>query len=127
MAAIALAWVIGPIPGIVLTVVVAAWFGSILRPSIEAVLRAGVVLLGSRVRVPAEVEPERFLEERCLDAPVGRQPDGELYDAYVRWCRTRGEPVPPWVFVERLRALGLLLVRASAWDAGLWVGVVLRR
>ncbi|HUP87082.1 MAG TPA: J domain-containing protein [Acidimicrobiales bacterium] len=113
--------------GIVATVVVVAWFRSLLRPSVESLLRAVVVLRGSRVRVRPEIEPERFLEDRCLDAPVGRQREDDLYDAYVAWCRGKGEPVAPWVFVERLRGLGLLLVRASAWDAGLWVGVTLRR
>jgi hypothetical protein len=103
------------------------WFGSILRPSIDGTLRAITVLRGARVKVAAEVEPERFLEDRCLDAPVGRQREDDLYDAYVRWCPGRGEPVAPWVFVERLRSLGLLYVKASAWDTGLWVGVVLRR
>ena len=111
----------------VVTVLVFAWFGSVLRPSVDGMLRAIVVLRGARLRVPAAVEPERFLEERCLDAPVGRQHEDQLYEAYVRWCRTKGDPVPPWVFVERLRALGLLLVKSSAWDSGLWVGVVLRR
>jgi hypothetical protein len=111
---------------VAVTIVVFAWFGSILRPSMEGMLRALVVLRGARVKVDGAIEPERFLEERCLDAPVGRQREDELYGAYVRWCRAKGEPVPPWVFVERLRALGLLLVKASAWDSGLWVGVVLR-
>jgi hypothetical protein len=111
----------------IVTVVVLAWFGSILRPSLDGFLRAVVVLRGARLRVDAAVEPERFLEDRCLDAPVGRQHEDQLYEAYVRWCRTKGDPVPPWVFVERLRSLGLLLVRSSAWDSGLWVGVVLRR
>ena len=101
--------------------------GSLLRPSLDGFLRALVVLRGSRVRVAAAVEPERFLEDRCLDTPVGRQREDVLYAAYVSWCRSRGDPVPPWVFVERLRGLGLLFVKASAWDDGLWVGVTLRR
>lgn len=107
-------------------VVVAVWFATILRPSIDGALRAVTVLRGSRLRVAPDVEPERFLEDCCLDAPVARQRDDLLYDAYLAWCRTRGEPVPSWVFVERLRGLGLLYVKASAWDAGLWVGVRLR-
>lgn len=112
---------------VVVALVLAVWFGSILRPSIDGFLRAVVVLRGTRVKVAPAVEPERFLEDRCLDAPVGRQREDVLYAAYVSWCRSRGEPVPPWVFVERLRGLGLLFVRASAWDGGLWVGVTLRR
>ena len=106
--------------------VLCVWFATVLRPSIEGALRAITVLRGSRLKVAAEVEPERFLEDRCLDAPVARQRDDLLYDAYVSWCRGRGEAVPSWVFVERLRGLGLLYVKASAWDAGLWVGVRLR-
>lgn len=112
---------------VVVLFVMTIWFSSILRPSVDGLLRAVVVLRGSHVKVAPAVEPERFLEDRCLDAPVGRQRDDVLYDAYVAWCRSRGEPVAPWVFVERLRGLGLLFVKASAWDAGLWVGVVLRR
>ena len=112
---------------IALLVLVPLWFGGLVRPSIEGFLRALVVLRGSRVRVAAAVEPERFLEDRCLDAPVGRQREDVLYAAYVAWCRGRGDPVPPWVFVERLRGLGLLFVKSSAWDDGLWVGVTLRR
>ena len=99
----------------------------ILLPSVEGLLRALVVLRGSHVKVAAAVEPERFLEDRCLDAPVGRQREDVLYAAYVSWCRSRGDPVPSWVFVERLRGLGLLFIKASAWDAGLWIGVTLRR
>ena len=98
-----------------------------LRAWAEGSLRAVVVLRGSRVKVPPAVEPERFLEDRCLDAPVGRQRDDVLYDAYVAWCRGRGGPVAPWVFVERLRGLGLLFVRSSTWEAGIWVGITLRR
>lgn len=112
---------------VVTVMVLVVWFGSILRPSVDGLLRAVVVLRGARVRVAPAVEPERFLEERCLDTPVGRQREDILYEAYVRWCRGRGDPVPSWVFVERLRSLGLLFVKASAWDAGLWVGVTLRR
>ena len=102
------------------------WFASILRPGLEGFLRAVVVLRGSHVKVTPAVEPVHFLEDRCLDTPVGRQREDLLYEAYVAWCRTRGDPVPPWVFVERLRGLGLLFVKASAWEAGLWVGVTLR-
>ncbi len=101
--------------------------GPVLQPALDGIRRATVVLLGARVRVAPEVEPERFLEETCLDAPVGRQREHELYRAYERWCVARGQPVAPWVFVERLRALGLLYVRSSAWDSGLWVGITLRR
>lgn len=118
---------LSPVAGLVAAGVLAVWFGSLLRPSVEALLRAAVVLRGSRVRVAPAVDPERFLEDTCLDAPVGRQPEDDLYEAYVVWCRTKGDPVPPWVFVERLRGLGLLLVKASAWESGLWVGVTLRR
>ena len=112
---------------VVVLFVLVVWFGSVLRPSVEGLLRALVVLRGTRVKVAPGVEPERFLEERCLDAPVGRQREDVLYDAYVAWCRSRGDPVPPWVFVERLRGLGLLFVKSSAWDTGLWVGLTLRR
>ena len=112
---------------VALLLILAVWFGSILRSSVDGLLRAVVVLRGSRLKVAPAVEPERFLEDRCLDAPVGRQREDVLYAAYVTWCRSRGDPVPPWVFVERLRGLGLLFVKASAWDAGLWVGVTLRR
>jgi hypothetical protein len=124
---VATAFELAPGVGVVVVVIFLIWFGSILRPSIDGFLRAAVVLRGSRVRVKPEVEPERFLEDACLDAPVARQREDDLYDAYVRWCRGRGDAVAPWVFVERLRGLGLLFVKSSAWDSGLWVGVELRR
>ncbi len=101
--------------------------GPVLRPALDGARRAAVVLLGARVRVAPAVEPERFLEETCIDAPVGRQREDQLYRAYVRWCGSRGEPVAPWVFVERLRALGLLYIRPSGWDGALWVGITLKR
>lgn len=101
--------------------------GPLLRPTLDGVRRAVVVLLGARVRVAPEVEPERFLEETCIDAPVGRQREDQLYRAYLGWCGSRGEPVAPWVFVERLRALGLLYIRPSGWDGALWVGITLKR
>jgi hypothetical protein len=99
-----------------------------VRPAVDGALRAVIVLAGTRVRVPEEVAPERFLEATCLDAPVGRVPEDVLYGAYVGWCGDgRGRPVAPWVFVERLRTLGLLLVKPSSWDPGLWVGITLPR
>jgi len=101
--------------------------GPVLRPALDGTRRAAVVLLGARVRVAPAVDPERFLEETCIDAPVGRQREDQLYRAYVRWCGSRGEPVAPWVFVERLRALGLLYIRPSGWDGALWVGITLKR
>jgi hypothetical protein len=120
--AFALAWPVGAVALLALVVL----GGSVLRPAVEGVLRSAIVLLGARVHVREEVAPERFLEATCLDAPVGRQREDELYAAYVRWCGDR-RPVAPWVFVERLRTLGLLLVKSSAWEDGLWVGVTLRR
>lgn len=101
--------------------------GTLLRPALEGALRSVVIIRGARVRVAPEIEPERFLEETCLDAPVGRQDEAQLYLRYIDWCmaRRRG-PIPHWVFVERLRGLGLLYVKASIWDAGLWVGIRLR-
>lgn len=117
---------IAPAAGAVAVGVVLGLSGRLLWPAIEGALRATIVLLGSRVHVRDDVAPERFLEEACLDAPVGRQRERELYEAYVRWCGRR-PPVAPWVFVERLRTLGLLLVKASAWDDGLWVGITLKR
>lgn len=125
------AFLIGPRSGMVALVLVAvalAGRAPLLRPAVDGALRAVIILAGSRVRVPDEVAPERFLEATCLDAPVGRVGEDVLYDAYVRWCGAgRGRPVAPWVFVERLRTLGLLLVKPSAWDPGLWVGVTLPR
>lgn len=122
-------FLIGPRPGAVALVVFAAAVvvrAPFVRPAVDGALRAVIVLAGTRVRVPDAVAPERFLEATCLDAPVGRVPEDVLYDAYVRWCAGgRGHPVAPWVFVERLRTLGLLLVKPSAWDPGLWVGLTL--
>jgi hypothetical protein len=124
------AFLLGTRPGTVAAVVlVVAVVGRapFLRPAVDGALRAVIVLAGSRVRVPDAVAPERFLEHTCLDAPVGRVAEDVLYGAYVRWCGGRGRPVAPWVFVERLRTLGLLLVKPSSWDPGLWVGITLPR
>lgn len=118
---------LSPLTGILALAAAIGFSAPVLQPAYEGALRAGVVLLGSRVRIPPAVDPERFLEETCLDAPVGRQREDQLYAAYLRWCRTRGEPVASWIFVERLRALGLLFIKSSSWDTGLWVGVSLRR
>lgn len=113
---------------VVLFVVALLGRAPLLRPAVDGALRAVIVLAGARVRVPDAVAPERFLEATCLDAPVGRVGEDVLYEAYVRWCGAdRGRPVAPWVFVERLRTLGLLLVKPSAWDPGLWVGITLPR
>jgi hypothetical protein len=125
---VAAALVATPAGGVVLVALLATsrW---VLVPAVDGALRSVVVLRGSRVPVAAEVEPERFLEATCLDTPVGRQRDDVLYDAYVQWCRVAcgAEPVAPWVFVERLRSLGLLRVRSPGWEHGLWIGVTLRR
>ncbi|HVF32894.1 MAG TPA: J domain-containing protein [Acidimicrobiales bacterium] len=123
------AFVVTPVLGAIAVLGALAWGAAALRASVQSVLRAVIVLLGSRVRIADAIAPERFLEDRCLDAPIGRQGERALYDAYVRWCArqpTGDGPVAPWVFVERLRTLGLLLVKPSAWEDGLWVGVTLR-
>lgn len=130
--ALVAAFSLGPGPGIFVTAAVIVSLVlrvPVLQPAVEGALRAAIVLLGARVRIAEEVAPERFLEASCLDAPVGRSGEEELYTAYVRWCASRGtdQPVAPWVFVERLRTLGLLLVKPSAWEKGLWVGITLRR
>lgn len=121
------AWALQPVAGAATVAIALVGARTVLRAAVEGVLRNVVVLLGSRVRVAAAVDPERFLEEACLEAPVGRSSQDDLYRAYARWCKGRGEPVAPWVFVERLRALGLLFIRSSAWEHGLWIGIVLRR
>ena len=119
---------IRPWLGAIAAVLALVWGAGVMRSSVQAMLRAGIVLLGSRVRIADAIAPERFLEDRCLDAPIGRQGERALYEAYVRWCTGRpARAVAPWVFVERLRSLGLLLVKPSAWEDGLWVGVTLRR
>jgi hypothetical protein len=127
MAALVLyaAFTVGRVLGGILVVAIVVWSGTVLRPALEGSLRAVIVLLGTRVHVRDDVAPERFLEATCLDAPVGRQREGELYDAYVRWCGSR-PAVARWVFIEQLRTLGLLLVKPSAWADGIWVGIRLR-
>lgn len=113
--------------GVVLVVIAAvpAWFA--LRGFADSVIRSLIVLWGARLRVPAAANPEGFLEARCFDVPVGRESEDVLYAQYTQWCASRGSsPVPRWVFVERLRAVGLLFVKASAWQTGTWVGIRLR-
>jgi hypothetical protein len=113
--------------GVVLVAVacVPAWF--VLRGFADSLVRSAIVLWGARLRVPDSANPESFLEATCLDTPVGRESEELLYAQYMRWCLQRGSsPVPRWVFVERLRAVGLLFVKASAWQSGTWVGIRLR-
>jgi hypothetical protein len=100
---------------------------SVLRPVVSDGLRAGVRLRQRRPKADSRAAPLDFLCECCLDAPVGRERDERLFGAYLAWCGDRGAvAVPPWVFVEELRAQGLLYIRQSAWEGGLWVGVQLR-
>ena len=100
---------------------------SLLRPVVSDGLRAVVRLRQRRPPADARAHPVDFLCECCLDAPVGRERGELLYGAYLAWCSARGAvATPPWVFVEELRAQGLLYVRPSAWEGGLWVGVQLR-
>lgn len=76
---------------------------------------------------PSGAEPERFLAECCFDSPVHREHEERLYQAYVRWCDRRDKAgVSPWVFIEQLRSMGLLHVRAAGMDHGVWIGVRLR-
>jgi hypothetical protein len=124
--AVVVAFRIATLLGAAAILVAVVSLGSVLRPIVNGALRSVIVLLGTRVHVRDAVAPERFLEATCLDAPVGRLREGELYEAYVDWCADRA-PVATWIFVERLRTLGLLLVKESAWEEGLWVGITLRR
>ena len=87
-------------------------------------LRSVVVLVGTRVDEASASHPDRFLEACCLDTPVGREHEDVLYRAYQSWCEARrATAISPWRFVEHLRSLGLLYVRSSAWESGVWVGV----
>lgn len=102
--------------------------GSPARPFVHGMARA-IIRLRSR---PAQMSPGTgspvlFLEQTCLDAPVGRVADEMLYELYVRWCMRRHRaPVSPWAFVEQLRSLGLLYVKATSWEGGVWVGLKVR-
>jgi hypothetical protein len=72
-------------------------------------------------------DPEAFLADQCLDSPVNREREDLLYEAYATWCRARGvRPLSRWVFIEKLRTLGLLHVQASAMEHGLFVGIRIR-
>ena len=102
--------------------------GSPARPFIHGAARALIRLRAGPARVSAGAgSPITFLEQSCLDAPVSRVPDDVLYDVYLRWCARRQRvPVSPWAFVEQLRSLGLLYVKATTWDGGVWVGLKVR-
>lgn len=117
-------WRLPPGPGRVVLVLL---LGVALVPGrflVGQARRSAIVLLGRRVRIDAAVDPEAFLVDRCLDAPVGREEEHRLYAAYDLWCRRRRvEPVSPFMFIETLRGLGLLYVKSSAWQPGIWVGI----
>ncbi|HZU72395.1 MAG TPA: J domain-containing protein [Acidimicrobiales bacterium] len=87
----------------------------------------GLVQLRPVAMAPGS-EPERFLGECCLDSPTDRLGEDHLYGAYRAWCRRKElNPVPPWVFAQRLLTLGILRTDASGWEEALWVGLRLRR
>lgn len=99
-----------------------------LRPFLHGAARALIRLRAGAARAAdATGSPIAFLEQTCLDAPVSRVPDDLLYDLYLSWCRSRGRtPVSSWAFVEQLRSLGLLYVKATTWDGAVWVGLKVR-
>lgn len=99
-----------------------------LRPFVHGAARALIRLRSGPARVADGTgSPITFLEQACLDAPVSRVPDDLLYDVYLAWCRSRGRtPVSSWAFVEQLRSLGLLYVKATTWDGAVWVGLKVR-
>lgn len=105
--------------------VVRGW--RMLSPLVDGLGRSAARLRPASARMaPGTGSPIRFLEETCLHAPVNRLPDDLLYAAYVAWCRRRDRgAVSPWIFVEQLRSLGLLYVKATTWDGGMWVGLKL--
>ena len=96
-------------------------------PAVRSIGRAWTRARGNLVGGPTGAEPERFLAECCFDSPVHREHEERLYAAYVRWCdRREVHGVSPWVFIEHLRAMGLLHVRAASMEQGMFVGVRLR-
>jgi hypothetical protein len=116
--------------GFLLLTVVVSIVGAAYLPrlGLERLLQAFAALTAPGRDAMGESDPERFLVETCLDAPVGREREDVLYAHYIRWCnRQRVEGVSPWVFVETLRRAGLLYVKSSAWEDGIIVGVRLRR
>ena len=115
-------WVVLPIAFLVIG------SGSPARPFVHGMARAAIRLRSRPAQVsPGAGSPILFLEQTCLDAPVSRVADDVLYELYVRWCSRRGrEPVSPWAFVEQLRTLGLLYVKATTWEGGVWVGLKVR-
>lgn len=115
-------WVVLPVGVLILA------SGSPARPFVHGAARALIRLRSGPARVvDGTGSPITFLEQSCLDAPVSRVPDDVLYELYLRWCSRRGRiPVSSWAFVEQLRSLGLLYVKATTWDGGVWVGLKVR-
>ena len=95
---------------------------SVTRGLVRALVRARATYARHR-----GADPEVFLAARCLDSPVNREREDRLYDAYVGWCRGQSSaPMSRWVFIEKLRTLGLLHVQSSTLEHGLFVGIRLR-
>ncbi len=126
----ALAWLLAREAGLFaapLAAVLLATGATVARPVVHEAARALVLLRGSLARVAPDADPTAFLKAACLGGAVVREDEDRLYAAYVEWCAVRGtRPVPAWAFVEHLRSLGLLYVKASSWESGVWVGVELR-
>lgn len=115
------------IAAVALSLVLGIGVAVLLRGTAVALVRTAIELAGTRLRVRPDSDPIEFLMDACLDAPVGREREDVLYDSYLRWCAVRrSRAIARWVFVERLRSVGLLFVKASAWQTGTWVGVRLR-
>ncbi len=110
-------------------VLMPAWavaFSMHSRTIISGLLRALARARSSYAR-QRRADPEAFLADQCLDSPVNRESEEILYAAYAGWCRQHAaRPLSRWVFIEKLRTLGLLHVQASTMDHGLFVGVRLR-
>lgn len=124
----AAAWVIPTPVGLPMAVMLGVALTLLLRSGSSSFLRSIVVLVGRPVRPGAPEDPDGFLAAACLDAPVAREREETLYHHYLDWCSSRGViGIAPWRFVEHLRSLGLLYVRASAWESGVWVGIRLRQ
>ncbi|MGI8794909.1 MAG: hypothetical protein ACR2H3_17330 [Acidimicrobiales bacterium] len=99
--------------------------GQSLRPLIDGLARAVIRFRAGPSRISAGAgSPITFLEQTCLDAPVNRVSEDDLYSLYAEWCVARQRlVVSQWAFIEQLRSLGLLYVKATSWEGGVWVGL----
>lgn len=103
---------------------------AVLAWAVEGCLRwqrEGLAIPDSVRQATAEYRAEMdplidFLEERCVESPTASVSSGDLWDAYLEWCRKmRRRPLSRKALGARLTEHGFLSVRS--WNSRGWSGL----